>query len=95
MKKKLIPSENLLVWKPSDGWEPLCKFLEVEIPPDPIPVENKTSDGKYFERFFRDRMSDRAMLIIILRQMSAMLFVSGVLAAASYKAFGLLRNINF
>merc|ERR1719238_2430683 len=93
--KKLIPPENLLVWKPSDGWEPLCKFLEVEIPIDPIPVENKTSDGKFFERFFRDRVSDRTMLMIIVRQMSAMLFVTGVLASLSYKAFGLLRNVDF
>ncbi len=27
-----IPPERLLVWKPQDGWAPLCEFLEVPIP---------------------------------------------------------------
>ena len=25
-----VPSERLLVWYPTDGWEPLCEFLEVD-----------------------------------------------------------------
>jgi len=31
----------LLVYNCKEGWEPLCKFLDVEVPPVPFPHENK------------------------------------------------------
>ncbi len=37
-----IPAERLLVWKPTDGWEPLCDFLEVPVPEEPLPHINDT-----------------------------------------------------
>jgi len=27
-----VPSERLLVWNPKDGWDPLCEFLDVDVP---------------------------------------------------------------
>jgi len=42
-----VPSERLLVWHPEDGWEPLCAFLEVPVPDEPLPNVNDT-------RMFRD-----------------------------------------
>jgi Sulfotransferase domain len=41
-----IPAERLLVWKPADGWEPLCEFLEVPVPAEPIPHVNDTEAFK-------------------------------------------------
>jgi hypothetical protein len=41
-----IPAERLLVWKPADGWEPLCEFLEVPVPEEPIPHVNDTEAFK-------------------------------------------------
>jgi hypothetical protein len=41
--KATVPAERLLVWYPSDGWEPLCDFLEVEIPSEPVPRLNDTA----------------------------------------------------
>jgi hypothetical protein len=38
--KESIPSERLLVWEPKDGWEPLCEFLEVDVPDEPLPHVN-------------------------------------------------------
>jgi hypothetical protein len=38
-----VPSERLLVWDPSDGWEPLCRFLEVGVPDAPFPHLNDTA----------------------------------------------------
>ena len=38
-----IPAERLLVWNPRDGWEPLCEFLEVDVPSEPLPRVNDTS----------------------------------------------------
>jgi hypothetical protein len=37
-----VPAERLLVWRPQDGWEPLCEFLEVDVPTDPVPNVNDT-----------------------------------------------------
>ena len=39
-----VPSERLLVWYPTDGWEPLCEFLEVAVPDGPVPNVNDTEN---------------------------------------------------
>jgi len=35
-----VPSDRLLVWTAGDGWEPLCQFLEVDVPDAPFPRVN-------------------------------------------------------
>jgi hypothetical protein len=35
-----IPAERLLVFTPTDGWEPLCRFLDVPVPADDFPRSN-------------------------------------------------------
>jgi hypothetical protein len=35
-----FPPERLLIWQPGDGWEPLCRFLDVEVPDAPLPHVN-------------------------------------------------------
>ncbi|MEA2419664.1 MAG: hypothetical protein QOE60_1870 [Thermoleophilaceae bacterium] len=35
-----VPAERLLVWNPKDSWEPLCEFLEVPVPSEPLPNVN-------------------------------------------------------
>jgi hypothetical protein len=42
--KAAIPKERLLVWQASDGWEPLCKFLDVPVPATPFPRENSREE---------------------------------------------------
>jgi hypothetical protein len=37
-----VPSERLLVWTPSDGFGPLCEFLEIDPPADELPRLNDT-----------------------------------------------------
>lgn len=44
--KRTIPAERLLVWSPGEGWEPLCAFLEVDVPEGPVPHTNDTSAFK-------------------------------------------------
>ncbi|CAH8643707.1 unnamed protein product [Schistosoma rodhaini] len=40
-----IPSERLLVYQVADGWEPLCRFLNVDIPANiTFPIVNHQSD---------------------------------------------------
>ncbi|HEV7163503.1 MAG TPA: sulfotransferase [Solirubrobacteraceae bacterium] len=38
--QRTIDPERLLVWNASDGWEPLCEFLEVPVPGVPLPHIN-------------------------------------------------------
>jgi hypothetical protein len=38
--KRDVPAERLLVWEVTDGWEPLCEFLGVDVPDGPLPHAN-------------------------------------------------------
>jgi Sulfotransferase domain len=38
--KRVVPSHRLLVWEVTEGWEPLCEFLEVPVPDQPLPHAN-------------------------------------------------------
>ena len=44
-----VPKEKLLVYRPGDGWEPLCGFLGSPTPSTPYPKMNSTED---FQKFF-------------------------------------------
>jgi hypothetical protein len=39
-----VPPERLLVYRPGDGWEPLCAFLGVPVPDAPFPKVNTTEE---------------------------------------------------
>ena len=39
-----IPRDEILEFKPQDGWEPLCKFLGKPIPSEPFPHVNRPDD---------------------------------------------------
>ena len=47
-----VPKKRLLIFDVADGWEPLCKFLDLPIPNGPFPHTNTTKD-------FQDRLSER------------------------------------
>jgi hypothetical protein len=38
--KANVPPERLLVWSVTEGWEPLCEFLGVAVPDEPLPHVN-------------------------------------------------------
>jgi hypothetical protein len=38
-----VPAGRLLVYEVGQGWEPLCRFLEVPVPPAPFPHLNDTA----------------------------------------------------
>lgn len=40
--RRTIPPERLLVYSVKEGWEPLCRFLGVEVPDRPFPHLNDT-----------------------------------------------------
>jgi len=37
------PKEKLLIWKLSDGWKPICEFLNLSVPEIPFPHKNKNA----------------------------------------------------
>ncbi|HBO13167.1 MAG TPA: hypothetical protein DD491_10325 [Halieaceae bacterium] len=43
--KATIPADQLLVFEVKDGWEPLCKFLDVPVPDEAFP---RTNDREEF-----------------------------------------------
>eukprot|EP01084_Bolivina_argentea_P228976 386589_1 len=40
--KKNVPKENLLIFNVKAGWNPLCTFLNVEVPNEPFPKSNQS-----------------------------------------------------
>ena len=41
--KQTVPADRLLVWDPSEGWAPLCAFLELPVPSESLPRLNDTA----------------------------------------------------
>ena len=46
--KRAVPPERLLVWEVGEGWEPLCAFLDVPVPDEPLPHANDR--GEFVQR---------------------------------------------
>lgn len=44
--KALVPAERLLVYDVREGWEPLCRFLEVDVPNKSFPRLNQRAGFK-------------------------------------------------
>ena len=38
--KRSVPADKLLVFDVKQGWDPLCKFLDVPVPPKSVPFPN-------------------------------------------------------
>jgi hypothetical protein len=55
--RRTIPPERLLVFDAKAGWDPLCRFLGVAIPPEPFPHLNDTAS--MLERMKQMRASGR------------------------------------
>lgn len=45
-----VPSEQLIRWRPGDGWEPLCTALGIETPDVPFPHTNTTAQFRGNQR---------------------------------------------
>lgn len=51
--REAIPAERLLVLDVAEGWEPLCRFLDVAVPDTPFPRTNSTDE--FWESIRRPR----------------------------------------
>lgn len=55
--RQTVPPERLLVWSAGDGWDPICRFLDLPVPNTPFPHLN---DGDEFA----DRIVDGALGVL-------------------------------
>ncbi|WP_276390727.1 sulfotransferase family protein [Eudoraea chungangensis] len=60
----LVPSEKLLVYSVNQGWEPLCKFLGLEVPKTDFPKVNDKEEMKKMIRLMS--IITRAAIVIIV-----------------------------
>jgi hypothetical protein len=55
--KATVPAERLLVWDPAEGWDPLCAFLGVDVPGEPLPRLND-------KQSFREGITGGALAVV-------------------------------
>ena len=76
------PKDKLLVFKCSEGWEPLCKFLGVPIPNSPFPHRNIRGS-------IVNEIDDDPAVKMVMREVYRTIFIivstTGILAYCSYK----------
>ena len=54
-----VPADNLLVYQPGDGWQPLCDFLGCDVPDEPYPRTNTTEEFKtLWEKIAKEKRND-------------------------------------
>lgn len=55
--RERVPSDRLLVWSVTDGWEPICEFLGVPVPDGPFPHLNDS-------KMFTERVLDGSLKLL-------------------------------
>jgi len=53
LAKRIVPANQLLIFRATDGWEPLVKFLGVDMPSVPYPHVNDREEMQARIRLFR------------------------------------------
>ncbi|MGI8870372.1 MAG: sulfotransferase, partial [Mycobacteriales bacterium] len=42
--RRTVGADRLLEWHATDGWEPICHALDLPVPADPFPWDNRRQD---------------------------------------------------
>jgi hypothetical protein len=71
--KRIVPPQRLLVWSVTEGWEPLCKFLDKPVPNVPFPRVND-----------RAALQRRMLIVNIIGYIWGGLWLVGTALAARY-----------
>lgn len=76
-----LPCNKLLEWSPEDGWEPLCQFLDKEVPERSFPEGNPSSAfakrledamKEYNDRALRNMLTFSALCLLVLALLIAL-----------------------
>ncbi|XP_078486096.1 uncharacterized protein LOC100178273 [Ciona intestinalis] len=70
---EVVDADKLLVYQVKDGWEPLCQFLEKDVPETAFPHANVGGT------FFRDNMETHPVLLRMKNEMITMLSLIAVI----------------
>ena len=62
--RRLVPKENLLEYSVAEGWSPLCKFLELDVPEQSFPNGNNSQDFYTY-----CRLEDKERLRVVLSKL--------------------------
>lgn len=78
--KQNAPKDKFFVFNIKEGWEPLCKFLELPIPDTPFPHKNKNANLK-------NEMKTPTIVRMEKEIGCSLVLITGVLSLASWKIF--------
>ena len=67
------PKHKLLVFDVKEGWEPLCKFLEKDIPDKPFPWRN-IGGKEYLSKHYRNKIERQAYKEMLFALVLAVIF---------------------
>lgn len=73
--RRLVPKERLLEFEVTMGWEPLCRFLDVDVPDEPFP---RLNDQQQFEKLM-GTLAPKAMMRIAIKTIP---IAGGIIAVA-------------
>lgn len=91
--KAIVPPENLLLWGPQDGWEPICKFLGVPVPEVPLPYINETASFKeLLSGIFHRDLKDVATMMAMKALKLSVVAVGAVAVSRQLGLAGMVRG---
>lgn len=82
--RSVVPPSNLLEFRFEDGWGPLCKFLDKDIPAEPYPRSNEgsyTADRHWWAMPIRT-------VYVLGKAMAFLIPVAALLAAVCWAKIG-------
>ena len=76
-----VPPERLLVYNVKEGWDPLCKFLGMDIPNHPFPRKNNRLAKKEADRelFVNTAMKKVGKIIAFVLVITVAIFLGRLL----------------
>lgn len=79
MNAQNAPVDQLLVYKPAEGWEPLCRFLGKPVPNEPFPHKNVRG------KFMGDMIATHPLFQRLKKEVIiSMSIITGVLGLGTY-----------
>ena len=82
--KSIVPADKLLVYNVTQGWKPLCDFLECEVPTVAFPHENIKSEiantvmmtryGQQLNREFRSAVLKIGLFLVVILEVFLAIF---------------------
>ncbi len=73
--ERTIPAERLLVYQVKQGWEPLCRFLDLPVPDEPFPHVNSRDEFAQMLEAMKAHHSDQAPVEETLGDLAGEMFV--------------------